>query len=712
MLRVRISAGLPGPMGATWDGTGVNFAVFSAHATAMELCLFSPDGRKEVEKIAFGDRSGDIWHCRVEAIRPGQLYGFRAYGRYAPDEGHRFNPHKLLIDPYARALHGKLGHTDAVMGYKVGNPRGDLSYDTRDSAHGVPKSVVVADSFDWQHDAPPRHAMADTVIYEAHVKAVTALHPKVPARQRGSYLGLASDPMLAHLKRLGVTAVELLPVQAFDNDGFVIARGLTNHWGYNTIGFFAPMARFARHDARLEFRQMVQRLHRAGIEVLLDVVYNHTLEGDATGPTLSFRGLDNRSYYRLTGDGRHYANDAGTGNTLNAGHPAVQRMILDSLRYWVDEFHVDGFRFDLAPVLGRGPTDGTQTRGTQMHGNLADAAQEFDAKAALFTAIRQDPVLSGVKLIAEPWDIGPGGYQLGAFPAPFVEWNDKYRDGVRRLWRGDAGRMPEFAGLLLGSAAQFDHDARPATSSVNFLTAHDGFTLHDLVSFSTKHNLANGEGNRDGHSDNISDNMGVEGATTDPKVRAARSLRKRNMLATLLVSQGTPMLLAGDEIGHSQGGNNNSYAQDNATTWIDWGKATAGDDAGLTGFVARLIALRKAHPVLRQVRFLHGEPGPDGLANVIWRRPDGEVPTAQDWQDPGFRCLGVELRLTGPGDDVLFLVFNTGPECRLTWPTTAPAWRLVLDTTRPDCAPEPSPAPTAPAQSVLVFDTLRDGDPR
>ncbi len=672
-------------MGATFDGEGVNFAVFSAHAKQIDLCLFSADGRKEMARITLPERDGDIWHGHVGGLTPGTLYGFRVQGPYAPEQGHRFNPNKLLIDPYARALEGRLRWSDALMGYKIGSPRGDLSYDTRDSAFAVPKSVVVDPSFNWASDRAPRVPRADTVIYEAHVKGMTALHPGVDRGLRGSFLGLSSDAVIAHLQQLGVTAIELLPVQAFMDDRFLVTKGLKNYWGYQTLGFFAPEPRYLTRGQVWEFQSMVRRFHAAGIEVILDVVYNHTGEGDEHGPTLSFRGFDNASYYRLTHGGRHYMNDAGTGNTLNLTHPMVLRMVMDSLRHWVETYHVDGFRFDLASVLGR-------------------EAYGFDPNGGFFDAIRQDPVLSRVKLIAEPWDIGPGGYQLGNYPHPFAEWNDKYRDGIRRVWRGDAGMMPDFAGRLLGSADQFDRHGRSATSSVNFLTSHDGFTLEDAVSFTVKRNLANGEDNRDGHADNYSDNLGVEGPTADPLVRAGRALRKRNMLATLFLSQGTPMILAGDEIGQSQGGNNNAYAQDNETSWIDWASA----DKGLQAFVARLTALRHAHPVLRQRRFLHAETRPsDGLPDVIWRRADGQTPAANEWHDAAFRCLCVELRMAAEGadaGDAIFAVFNTGPATPLTLPDTAHGWQVVLNTTQPEASPARWPkGQAAPATSVLVF---------
>ncbi|GAB1480699.1 glycogen debranching protein GlgX [Paracoccaceae bacterium] len=671
-------------MGASLVPGGVNFAVFSAHATGLELCLYAPDGRREVARLPFADRTGDIWHIEVAGIGPGQAYGLRAHGPYEPERGHRFNPNKLLLDPYARGLTGRLRWSDAVMGYKIGAARGDLSFDPRDSGFAVPKALVVDTAFDWQGDRPPLTPWSDTVIYEAHVRALTMRHPGLPPALRGTYGALGHPLITDHLRRLGVTAIELLPIQAYFDDRFLVAKGLRNHWGYNTIGFFAPEPRHAIRDPLAELKGAVKALHRAGIEVILDVVYNHTGEGDEWGPTFGFRGLDNASYYRTIHGGRYYANDAGTGNTLDLTHPAVLRMVMDSLRYWVQEVHVDGFRFDLATVLGR-----------EAHG--------FDPQGGFFDAIRQDPVLAPVKLIAEPWDIGPGGYQLGAYPAPFAEWNDRFRDGVRRFWRGDAGQAPELARRLLGSAEKFDHSRRPATSSVNFITSHDGFTLEDLVSFSVKRNFANGEDNRDGHDDNHADNMGVEGPSDDPAIRAARDLRKRNLLATLMLSQGTPMLLAGDEIRHSQGGNNNAYAQDNDTTRLDWSR-----DATQTGFIARLAALRRAHPVLRQTRFLHARPrAADGLPDVIWRRADGRAPSPEDWHNPGFRCLGVELRMAAEGPDAadaVFLLINGGGAVQMALPDTAPLWWHVLDTTRPETEAEPvTGLVSLPAQSVHLF---------
>ncbi len=675
------SRGLPWPLGATITAQGVNFAVFSAHATAMDLCLFSPDGRRELARIPFADRQDDIWHLHVTGLIAGQLYGFRAHGPYRPAEGHRFNPNKMVLDPYGKGLSGRLRWSDALMGYRVGSAKGDLSFDLRDNAFAMPKSVVVEGRFDWDGDRPPLTAMSDTVIYEAHVKGLTRLHPDIPEKMRGTYAGLGHPAMIGHLQSLGVTAVELLPIHAFFDDRFLVAKGLRNYWGYNSIGFFTPEPRYG---TLVQFKTAVKALHKAGIEVILDVVYNHTGEADQWGPTLCHRGLDNASYYRLTEGGRFYANDAGTGNTLNLTQAPVLRMVMDSLRYWVEECHVDGFRFDLATVLGR-----------EAHG--------FDPGAGFFDAVRQDPVLARVKLIAEPWDIGPGGYQLGGYPAPFAEWNDKFRDGVRRFWKGDPGQAPELARRLLGSAEKFDHSRRPAISSINYIAAHDGFTLHDVVTFTVKRNFANGEENRDGHDDNHSDNLGAEGPNADVAITAARAQRKRNLLATLLLSQGTPMVLAGDEIGHSQGGNNNAYAQDNETSWIGW----ADKDDALHSFVSQLLALRRGHRVLRQTRFLHGRTRADGDRDVIWRKPDGAEPTSSDWHDSGFRCIGVELRMAAEGpeaDDILYIVINGGAAQPLTLPGTVDRWHCVLDTARPGLAAAvPDNFYDLAGQSVVVF---------
>lgn len=667
MSQFSLSAGRPAPLGATVTEDGVNFAVFSAHATRMTLCLFDPDGRET--RIDLPEREGDIWYGHVSGIGPGQLYGYRAHGPYRPDEGHRFNPRKLLLDPYARRVTDHPIWHDALFGYTVGSASRDLSFDTRDSAFAMPRSVVEETAFP-PVTYRPRTPLTDTVIYEAHTKGLTRLHPAVQAK--GRFSGLAEPAILDHLTRLGITAIELLPVHNFLNDIFLVKKGLTNYWGYQSLSFFAPDPRYLSDTRIVEFRQMVDRFHEAGIEVILDVVYNHSGEGDEMGPTLSFRGLDNASYYRLQPNPRYYINDTGTGNTLNLEHPMVLRMVMDSLRYWVGVMGVDGFRFDLCATLGRTETG-------------------FDRNAAFFDAVRQDPALARVKLIAEPWDIGPGGYQLGAFPPPFLEWNDKFRDGVRRFWRADPGRAPDLADRITGSAPQFDHAGRLATSSVNFLTAHDGFTLEDVVSYADRRNHANGENGKDGHHENYSDNFGADGPTDDREIAAARARRKRNMMATLLLSQGTPMILAGDELGNSQGGNNNAYNQDNETAWIAWDAA----DENFLAFTRRMIAFRKAHPILRQKLFLHArERAIDGLEDLFWRRDDGQPMTTQDWIDPSRRLVAVEMR-TASGtpsyaalEYAIFMVFNAGPAATVAIPEPPPgrAWCRQIDTAHPDSA--------------------------
>ncbi|WP_300034960.1 glycogen debranching protein GlgX [uncultured Roseobacter sp.] len=615
-----ITQGSPHPMGATLQGDGVNFAVFSANAHRVELCLFSPDGAREEQRLTLPERSGDIWHGFLPGLRPGALYGYRVYGPYAPLEGHRFNPHKLLMDPYTRELRGAWRNGPGLLGYKKTAREEDLSFDTVDSAPLVPKSVVSEPELFLPGEPRLNTPWEDTLIYEAHAKGLTQRHPGVPEALRGTYEGLASDAVIDHLHRLGVTAVELLPVHAFLNDAFLLEKGLTNYWGYNTVGFFAPEPRYFGPAGLAGFRDMIKRFHAAGIEVILDVVYNHTAEGDQRGPTISFRGLDNASYYRLhKGRARYYVNDTGTGNTVNVAHPHVLRLVMDSLRFWAETMGVDGFRFDLGSTLAR-----------EDHG--------FDPRGGFFDALRQDPVLAGVKLIAEPWDIGPGGYQLGGFPPPFAEWNDAWRDTARRFWKGDAHSGQELGARLTGSADRFDHSGRRAWSSINFLAAHDGFTLADITAYNQRHNAANGENNRDGHHTNHSDNCGVEGPTDSPDIAARRRRRQRNMLATLFLSQGTPMLLAGDEIGHSQGGNNNAYCQDNETTWLDWASA----DPDMTDFVAGLSAFRRAHPALRQSRFLHGEARPaDGARDVVWYDTDGQE---LNWFDPGLSAICVTFR--------------------------------------------------------------------
>lgn len=681
-----ITAGHPTPLGATFDGAGVNFAIFSQHAERVVLCLF--DAKNRETQIDLPEREGHVWHGYIPELRPGQKYGFRVHGPYAPHLGHRFNPYKLLIDPYAKRLTGKPVNHDALLGYRAGHEDADLSFDRRDSAQYMPKSVVVDPSFSWKDDRPIRRPWTETVIYEAHVKGLTAGREDVP--NPGTYLAMASDPILEHLNNLGVTAIELLPVHAFKDDRFLTDKGLVNYWGYMSYGFFAPEPRYMQDGAIAEFQQMVSRFHQAGIEVILDVVYNHTAEGNELGPTLSFRGLDNAAYYRLADDPRYYINEAGTGNVLNMDSPFTLRLVMDSLRYWVEVMHVDGFRFDLCSVLGR-------TRGV------------FDRDGPFFRAVRQDPVLNNVKLIAEPWDIGPDGYQLGSYPAPFAEWNDRYRDQIRGFWRGDSGLIGKLAKRIAGSAARFDHDGRAATSSVNFISAHDGFTLMDTVSYNSKHNEANGEENRDGHDHNVSDNCGVEGPSDNADILACRARRRRNLMATLLLSQGTPMILAGDELGNSQGGNNNAYCQDNPIGWVNWDNA----DPGFFDFCRRVIAFRKAHPILRQKRFLHSLPRKiDGLPDLFWRRADGQAMDGDDWNNPELRLLAAEMR-TASGTPsyaalrgAVFVVFNAGGEAQVTLPELADGhqWCRRLDSSSDvDINAQASTVETILSDSVVVF---------
>jgi len=603
---------------------------------------------------------------------PGLLYGYRVYGPYDPEHGHRFNPHKLLLDPYAKMMAGSLRWSDAHFGYRVGAPRADLSFDRRDNASGMPKCVVVDTAFTWGNDRPLYKRWHELVIYELHVRGYTMRNPAVPPAFRGTFHGLGTPAVTEYLASLGVTAVELMPVQAFIDDRHLIERGLRNYWGYNTIAFFAPEPRYLASRALSEFKAMVRHLHEVGIEVILDVVYNHTAEGNHFGPTLSFRGIDNKSYYRLVdGDQRHYFDTTGCGNTLNVDHPRVLQMVLDSLRYWVQEMHVDGFRFDLAASLAR--------------------------DTAFLAAIAQDPTLSRVKLIAEPWDLGTGGYQLGRFPPGWSEWNDRDRDTIRRFWRGDDGQIPEVASAMTASSKLFDYGGRRPRASVNFVTCHDGFTLADLVSYNGKHNAANLDGNHDGTDDNHSWNCGVEGPTDDPAVRAVRMRQKRNLLATLLLSQGLPLLLAGDEFGQSRGGNNNAYCQDNEISWLGW-DAISPDGHALRDFVRNLLAIRRDHPALRRTRFFHGRPiERDGLKDIAWLVPEGREMNDGDWQQPGARSLG--LLLGGdPGDnfisllgypeldDSFFIALNANEhEVAFTLPAadSLAAWELLLETSWP-----------------------------
>ena len=678
--------GKPYPLGATWDGAGVNFAIFSEHAEKVELCLFRGDATREAARIPLSERTDFVWHGYLPGVRPGQLYGYRVSGPYDPSAGHRFNPAKVVLDPYAKAVARPLRWHDAVHGYPVDDPAGDLTADPRDSAPFAPLAAVLDSTFDWGDDAPPRIPWHETVIYEVHVKGFTARHPDVPEQLRGTYLGLASDAALRHFTDLGVTAVELLPVHQGASERRLVRAGLANYWGYNTLACLAPDVRFATAPDRAvsEFRTMVRRLHAAGIEVILDVVYNHTIEGGRHGPTLSLRGIDNRSYYRLRpDDAREYLDFTGCGNTLNVAHPRVLQLILESLRYWVLEMHVDGFRFDLACTLARGK----------------GGACEFNRDSAFLQAIHRDPVLSQVKLSAEPWDLGPGGYQAGNFPLPWTEWNDRYRDAVRRFWRGDAGQVPELATRLAGSSDLYERDGRPPSAGINFVTAHDGFTLDDLVSYERKRNAANQEANRDGSDDNLSWNCGVEGQTSDPEVLALRARQKRNFLATLLLSQGVPMLCGGDELGRTQRGNNNAYCQDGETSWFDWDLTAA--DRELLAFVRRVVRLRLDHPVLRRWRFLRGTCAQGaGTGDVTWFGPDGREMTDEAWSRAALKCLGMRLggdaieetddRGVRPVDDTLLALFNADDrDVAFTLPEDGRgrSWTRVLDTAVPRMRP-------------------------
>ncbi len=634
----KILPGSPYPQGATWDGTGVNFAVYSENANRVELCLFDELGSPSNETIQVTECTGYVWHCYVPGMSIGQLYGYRVHGPYEPKQGQRFNPAKLVIDPYAKAISGKVDWNYPIFSYKVGDAAEDLSRCDEDDAAGMPKGVVTTSHFDWQNDRSPETPLHDSIIYEVHVKGFTARHPEVPENLRGTYLGLASPPVIEYLKKLGVTAVELMPVHDFLNDKHLLDKGLRNYWGYNTTNFFAPAARYCSSGDTGqqigEFKTLVRELHRANIEVILDVVYNHTSEGNQMGPTLSFRGIDNATYYRLVADNpRYYMDYTGTGNTLNVRHPQVLKLVMDSLRYWVLDMHVDGFRFDLAAALAR-----------ELH--------DVDRLSAFFDVINQDPVLSKVKLIAEPWDVGEGGYQVGRFPALWAEWNGKYRDVVRRYWKGDEGQLAELGYRLTGSSDLYQRDGRRPSASINFVVAHDGFTLTDLVSYNEKHNEANGEDNKDGANDNHSWNHGVEGPTDDQSIIELRQREKRNFMTSVLLSQGVPMICGGDEIGRTQKGNNNAYCQDNEISWFDWNL----DDRkkALLEFTTGLIALRKAHSNLHRRKFFQDRkisPATvekrhiDGLEvqDISWYRPDGQQMTEEEWSAGWVRCLGMRL---------------------------------------------------------------------
>ena len=665
----KLLPGNPYPLGATWDGLGINFAVFSANAHRIDLCLFDPAGRRQIARHTLPECTDEVWHGYLPEARPGLIYGYRAYGPYEPQRGHRFNPQKLLLDPYARRIVGDIRTSDAMFGYRVNSPRADLSLDRRDSAPGVSKGMVLADDFFWGDDRPPNVPWSDTVIYEAHLKGLTHLWPELRPRERGTFAALANPGVINHLRRLGVTAVEVLPIHAFVQDRHLLQQSLRNYWGYNTLNFFSIEPRYLSDSSVDDMRIAVRRLHAAGLELILDVVYNHTAEGNEFGPTLSFRGLDNASYYRLVPDNpRHYINDTGTGNTLNLSHPRVLQMVMDSLRYWVTGFHVDGFRFDLGTILGR-----------EGHG--------FDTASGFFDAIRQDPILSRVKLISEPWDPGPGGYQLGNQPPGFAEWNDRFRDGIRRFWRGDEGQRSDFAARLAGSSDIFEHRRRRPWASVNYVASHDGFTLRDIVSYAERHNEANGEDNNDGHADNYSANWGDEGPTTDPAINATRLRLQCALLATVFLAQGTPMLLAGDEFGRTQNGNNNAYCQDNETSWVDWRLAESDEGRLLTDFAARVIALRHRHPVLRCTTFMHGreKPAPDVL-DIAWFDEQGQVISPDAWNNPHERTL-VLRRAAADADGkvpILTCLFNPTPEDRaFKLPPPRLATRLLLDSADP-----------------------------
>ena len=666
--------GNPYPLGATWDGEGVNFALFSENAEKVELCLFNPSGKKETERIEFFEQTDQIWHCYLPYGRLGQLYGYRVYGRYDPENGHRFNPNKLLLDPYAKSIVGGLDWSYPHFGYEMGGKDEDLGFDGRDNAAGMPKCQVVDTSFTWGDDRQPNTSWHDTVIYELHVKGFTKQHPEIPSQLRGTYAGLASAPAINHLTRLGVTAVELMPVHSFVQDKHLVDQGLANYWGYNSIGFFAPETRYSATGEIDEFKTMVKRLHSAGIEVILDVVYNHTAEGNHMGPTLSFRGIDNAAYYRLTPeDERYYMDFTGTGNTLNMMHPRVLQLIMDSLRYWILEMHVDGFRFDLASTLAR-------------------ELYEVDQLSSFFTIIRQDPVISQAKLIAEPWDVGEGGYQVGNFPVGWTEWNGKYRDEVRAYWKGEGGIVGDLAYRLTGSSDLYERGGRRPHASINFVTAHDGFTLQDLVSYNEKHNEENGEDNNDGESHNTSWNHGEEGPTNDPEIRRLRNRQKRNMLATLLLSQGVPMIVYGDELGRTQNGNNNAYCQDNEISWVDWDLSQA--DRNFMAFVRRVIRLRKEHPAFKRRNFFQGRKiqGAD-VKDITWLNPDGQEMSNEEWDNSFARSLGLQMagysedQYDTEGrpeiDDDFVLLFNAHhEEISFTIPPNPEdaRWEVLVDT--------------------------------
>ena len=710
--KIRLREGLPHPRGASWDGKGTNFALFSANATKVEVCIFDDRGEQELHRIELPEYTNQIWHGYLPDVDPGTIYGYRVHGPYEPEQGHRFNPNKLLLDPYAVAHFGELQWNPAIFGYQL-ESMDDLTFDERDSAPFMPKCVVVDPNFDWT-GAPDRDKRGtqrqlvvpfdDTIIYELHVRGFTKMHPAVPEKLRGTYAGLATKEVLEYIKSLGVTSIELLPIHSFVNDSHLLEKGLTNYWGYNSIGFFAPDPRYASNklNALREFKEMVACIHQAGLEVILDVVYNHTAEGNERGPTLSFRGIDNSTYYSLIPDKkRYYINDTGTGNTMDLNHARVIQMVTDSLRYWVEQTHVDGFRFDLGTVLAR-------------------ESNGFDRQSGFLRACGQDPVLGTVKLIAEPWDVGPGGYQVGSFPPGWAEWNDKYRDDVRKFWKGESS-VADLTERLCASGDLFNKQGRRPWACVNFITAHDGFTLNDLVTYNDKHNEANGEDNKDGNSNTHSWNCGVEGPTEDAEINALRQRQMRNLMATLLLSQGTPMILAGDEFARTQGGNNNAYCQDNGISWLDWNIQEKG--RLLTRFVQKLTGLRHKYPILRRNLFLTGDYNEElGVKDVTWINPNGSEMQEHDWADENMRCFGMLMdgraQTTGirqrGREATMLLVINgyrdmvafTLPEC-----AGGSQWSRLIDTNLEGNLKEQAKKPifhtadtyTVTARSVLLF---------
>jgi isoamylase len=705
---IRIWEGDGTRLGATWDGLGVNFSLFSASTNKVELCLFDSTGTKEVQRVELPEYTDEVWHGYLPDAGPRTVYAYRVHGPYEPEAGHRFNPNKLVLDPYAKAHIGQLKWSPELFGYTLGSAGDDLTFDERDSAPFMPKCVVVDPAFTWVRDRSPAVPWDRTIIYELHVKGFTKRNPRVPETFRGSFAGLAHHDIIEYIRSLGVTSVELLPIHSFVNDSLLLDKGLTNYWGYNTIGFFAADPRYFATGAITEFKQMIAHFHDAGLEVILDVVYNHTAEGNERGPTLSFRGIDNASYYRLLPDKpRYYINDTGTGNTINMSHPRVLQMVTDSLRYWITEMHVDGFRFDLGTILGR-------------------EAGGFDQSGGFLDSCRQDPLLNQVKLIAEPWDCGPGGYQVGSFPPGWAEWNDRYRDTVRSFWKGDEGKAGEMASRLSASADLFNKRGRKPWASVNFITAHDGFTLNDLVSFSGKHNDANGENNQDGTSNNLSWNCGAEGPTDDPEINKLRERQKRNLLATLFLSQGTPMLLAGDEFSRTQQGNNNAYCQDNEISWVDWAGTTE-QGRSLLVFARKLIRLRDSLPILRRGRFLTAEYNPElDVKDVTWINAAGTEMQETGWGDGNMRCFGmlIDGRAQTSGikkrasDVTLLIVVNAYHDIvKFTLPTFVGGdqWLTLIDTNDPErresLTLKTGDAYEVTGRSLLLFAALTSGEP-